>query len=253
MKNILIIIAFFLPLAAVMAQVDSSFFQNIGGSWYQINASYDAEGKLLNRNIAIVGQTGDSLEVAQLSLNGQINEASSWAATQANAIRGFSLVRQIITSYSQLYGQVTGLNTVIEKCKVLAPNFLPNGDTVTVRLFILGQNLGKHYLFQLNNGRLRLQSVDNPATFYNVNLWSANSFQVLNLPAGDDALAKAQLTALKAAKPELTVNIDACIAGLSAGLSNPVLVYIGNVRRQDGRELPTFESTLGRVRMVVIE
>ena len=258
MKNFFLFVFTFFALALNAQKPDSSFFQQIDGSWYQVTVDYNDDGKLLDRSITLVGETGDSAEVAQLSFVGPINEASEWANLTGRSILGLGYIRNLISTYGNLWTQVTGLDYNIERSKQLATNFLQDADnsgkldTSRVSLFLFGTNVGQYNLFQLNNGRIRLQSIDNPATQYFVNPWSATSFKMINVPVNDQALTKARLEALKAANPGLSGQVDACIAALGSLNENPVLVFTGEIVRQNGKKYPTFQSMNGRVRIVYL-
>lgn len=261
MKNFLFLFALTLFALALNAQKpDSSFFQQIDGSWYQVTVDYNDDGKLLDRSITLVGQTGDSSEVAQLSFVGPINEASEWASLTGRSILGLGYIRNLIKTYGALWEQVTGGNYTVERSKQLASVFLSdannNGilDTAKVRLFLFGENVGDYNLFQLKNGRLRLQSITTPATFYAVNPWSGAtpSFQIIGLPVSDNALTKKRLEQLKVSNPDLADEADLLIAQVGMLTENPVLVFTGEIQRANGVSLKTFQSMNGRVRIIYL-
>lgn len=260
MKNLFIIALTLFAFGLNAQKPDSSFFQQIDGSWYQVTVDYNDDGKLLDRSITLVGETGDSAEVANISFVGPINEAAEWANLTGRSILGLGYIRNLIQTYGALWEQVTGLNYTVERSKELATAFLQDAnndgvlDTTRVRVFLFGDNAGDYNLFQLANGRLRLKSITTPATFYAVTPWSGStpSFQIMGLPVSDNALAKKWLEQIKVSNPDLADEADLLIAQVGTLTENPVLVFTGEIQRQNGVTLKTFQSMNGRVRIVYL-
>lgn len=255
-----IIVALFSMNAFAQTTVDSSYFESIDGRWYEITISKDSDGNLVSEKKVRVGQTGDTSEVVQIAFTAPINEAQAWASTAGQAVSRLVYVRNLIQTYGNLWQSITGKNRVTELSTMAASAFLQDADQdgtldpTTVRLFIFNKTQGNYALSQLVNGRMRITSESNPENFYAFVPWSmGGAFQLVNIPCNDDALVKSKLEDLKAADPSITTEADAIIAKLGSLTANPVLFFVGETVRPDGRKFPVYQNQEGTVRVVFMQ
>lgn len=260
-----LIIAFFVILwgaCATQTPIDSAYFQKIGDTWYEITADYDENGKLIRRLVEIVGETGDSSEVAQLSRNAPINMANQWANNAGQAINGLVYVRQLIRDFGGLWESVTGSGAggyVTERSSELGSQYLEGADSLgrkKCRIFIFGASQGNFYLTQLPNQRMRLTSVSDPGLFYAFVPWSQNSFQIVGLNSSNEALVAKRLGELKSSIPSISAQLDEAIAALGSFKDNPTFVLTGEVVRNvngQQRKFQSYNDLEGRVRLLFID
>lgn len=241
-------------------QSDSTYTENINGRWYRTTQSYDNSGVFLGKETKIIGKTGDTSEVQQLSFSYPINLTQEWGSYSATSINMFPVVKQVYSDFGSLWETISGGVYAVELSKLFANKYVNDSTVTTARLFIFGAKYADFNIIQLNNGRLRLRGIDNPATVgvdestyqHGFVPRSENTVVISNLPATEDSKTIFNLKALKLLVPAQAASIDALISYITSNgslTSNVYIHYLG----QTVTGKPLFKDLENKVRLVVLD